>query len=300
MPVFLVFTTINLRRYIMDYLKERLQEHEQRTGERVLVKTPGHDHSKNWVLESIASQELPDVMLSHASEFSVLEDRSARGLFASAPAWSGTPPLHPESAPFHDPAGILHPVFIVPMVPIYNRKIVRPEELKGSWTDLFDGGRKVIFTGRDTPISKTVMAYLKKTWPEEYSALRRRVCFGGSPVEVIQAVGSGEYHMGISNLPFSVMAKQRNIEIDAPSEGAVAAPQVLVWSRQAGSGLSAMHGLLMEEGLQRYLEEQGFWAIADIPASERIPLTRWKSTWSGWDDFFAGLRDLENEERELV
>jgi ABC-type Fe3+ transport system substrate-binding protein len=116
-------------------------------------------------------------------------------------------------------------------------------------------------------------------------------------VEVLQAVGNGEFHMGISNVSFSMMAKQRNIEIDAPSEGAVALPQVLVWGAHASSELTALHDLLMEEKLQRYLEEQGFWATADIPEDERMPVARWKSVWAGWDDFFAGLRALEEGER---
>lgn len=297
MPDFLVHTSINARRYIMDHLKERLQEFERRTGERVLLKNPGNDHSKSWLLESIESRELPDVALSHASDFSVLDEGSRYGLFASTRAWSGTPALHPESAPFHDPSGIFHPVFIVPMVPIYNGKVVQAAELRHSWADLFENDRKVLFPDKDTPISKAVLAYLHTTWPAEYPAFRERLSFGGSPVEVLQAVGNGEFHMGISNVSFSMMAKQRNIEIDAPSEGAVALPQVLVWGAHASSELTALHDLLMEEKLQRYLEEQGFWATADIPEDERMPVARWKSVWAGWDDFFAGLRALEEGER---
>jgi ABC-type Fe3+ transport system substrate-binding protein len=182
------------------------------------------------------------------------------------------------------------------MVPVYNRNLVQPGELAGNWFDLLDKSRKVIFPDKDTPISKAVMAYLKRTWPEEYPGFRKKVSFGGSPVEVVQAVGSGQFHMGISNVSFSMMAKQRNVEIDPPSEGAIPLPQVLAWNKQASPELSIVHEFLMEETLQRYLEEQGFWAVVDIPENGRFPVPRWKSPWAGWEDFFSGLRDLEREE----
>ncbi|SMG43313.1 ABC transporter substrate-binding protein [Dethiosulfovibrio salsuginis] len=294
MSNFLIHTSINARRYIMDHLKERLQQLEGRGGS-ISLKTPGHDHSKNWILESISEGGVPDVMLSHGSDFSVMDEVGWDRL-SSHSGWAGNPSLHRDSTPFHDPEGKLHPIFVVPMVPVYNLNLVKADELTGSWSDLMNKNFKVLFPDKDTPISKAVMAYLKRTWPEEYPSFRKALSFGGSPVEVIQAVGSGQFHMGISNVSFSMMAKQRNVEIDPPSEGAIPVPQVLAWNDQASPELSVIHELLMEEDLQRYLEGQGFWAVADIPEDGRFPVPRWKSPWSGWEDFFSGLRDLEREE----
>ncbi|MCF4152184.1 ABC transporter substrate-binding protein [Dethiosulfovibrio sp. F2B] len=295
MADFLIHTAINTRRYIVDYLKERLMDFESRTGQVVAFKNPGFDHSRNWLLESISNGELPDVMLSHGSYFSVLNDEW-EDLLLPRPSWTGNPSLHPGSASFEDPSRRLHPVFVVPMVPIYNVGMVRPEALSGSWYDLVRRRKGVLFPDGNTPITKIVLAYLKKTWPDEFPLFLEGLSFGGSPVEIIQAVARGEFQMGISNVSFSAMAKQRRVEILPVSEGAVPLPQVLAWSRYASSDLSEeVLRLLMDEDFQRYLGEQGLWPVVDISENCRFPVPRWKSTWEGWEDFLSGLRDLEGD-----
>lgn len=296
MHEFLVHTSINARRFVMDHLRERLQRAKGGDGANTVLTTPDFDHSKNWLLKGLAGDGLPSAALSHASDFSPLADSTLRELFTPVPEWDGRPPFRSEAASFCDTAGLFHPVFIVPMVPVYNRKLIAKKDLTGSWTDLLVDGRRVVFPDRNTPISRAVLAYLKREWPDEYRDFRERLTFGGSPVEVIRAVGDGWYDMGVSNVSFALMASQRSVETYTPSEGAVVIPQVMAWSRGAPDELLYMRELLMEEGLQRYLEEQGFWAVADLSPEGCGSATSWKSVWNGWSDFLEGLRALAEEE----
>lgn len=281
----------------MDYMSSHLPELERTTGDTIEVTTPGHEHAKSWLLESMRENRVPDIMLAHASDFSVLENGQAHDLFSPiAGEYAAEHPLRDELELFKDPEGLFYPLFIVPMVMIYNKKLVNEEELLHSWTDLLATKWTVAFPDKDTPISKAVMAHLKKNHACEYEAFKNRVVFLNSPVEVIQAVAMGQYHLGIANISFSMMAKQRNVEINWPMEGPIPVPQVLVWKKQANPLLRNIADLLTNHEIQQYLGKQGFWPVGNATHPGSVPLGgNWKNTWVGWESFMQSIKELGPE-----
>jgi hypothetical protein len=294
---FMIHTPINSRGYLMEYIKRNLPEMEKSIGDKVSISTPGNDHSKSWLLESIAENNLPDVILAHASDFSVLKDRKEGNLFSSiAGKYAKENTIREELEVLIDPYEIFYPLFVVPMVMCYNTRIVNKEDLKNSWTDIFNEKLNVIFPDKDTPSSKAVRAYLKKNYPREYEAFEKKVTYGHSPVEVIQAVAAGQYHMGISNVSFPMMAKQKDISINMPVEGVVPLPQVLLWKKNISEKLTKIADLLMQEEIQNYLGEQGFWPVRkNAPIGSTTSNSELLKSWDGWNIFIKSISDLETE-----
>lgn len=263
---------------------------ERTVGDSISLITPGYDHAKSWLLERLRENNLPDVMLAHGSDLSVLHEGQARSLFSSvAGEYEARNPVRAELQMFHDPEGLLYPLYVVPMVMIYNKKFVDEKMLAKSWTDILCEKWTVVFPDRHAPISKVVLAYLKKSHPQEFAAFMQRVEFKNSPVEAVQTVALGKFQFGIANISFSMMAKQRNVEINWPAEGPVPIPQVLTWKKGARPSLTNIADVLRKPDLQQYLGQQGFWAVAgDMP-----PEVSWQSTWRGWPDFLAGIKALD-------
>ncbi len=291
---FLIHTPINTRGFLIDYIKSNLGNLEKEIGDIISVHTPSHDHSKSWLLESISDDRLPDIMLSHSSDFAVLENSKLKELFSeTAGEYADVNPVMNEYRVFEDPDRLFYPLFIVPLVMFYNKKYVIKEELTHSWKDLLNDKWNVVFPDKHTPISKVVMAYLKRNYRDKYDTLKQKIVFGKSPVEVIHAVAAGRYHIGISNLSFSLMAKQKGLEINPTVEGAILLPQVLVFKKNSNPKLTKIADLLIKKEFQRYLGEQGFWPVYDTAQIDILPDGEWKKDWKGWKRFLEELQELE-------
>jgi hypothetical protein len=293
---FLIHIPINVTGYVLDYLKRHLRELEKAADDKITLISTGHEHGSSWLREGMGENSLPDIMLAHASDFSVLEGGQAQDLFSRiAGGYAAEHPLRDELKIFHDPEGFFYPLFIVPMVMIYNRKLVNKEALHNSWSDLLADKWKVAFPDKDTPISKAVMAYLKKNHAREYAAFKTRVVFKHSPVDVVQAVAREQFHFGIANMAFSQMAAQRNVEVNWPLEGPVLIPQVLVWKKEANPLLTIIADVLTRPDIQQYLGKQSFWPVADSAPLHGIPLGDvWNCTWSSWQAFLKSIQELEH------
>lgn len=237
-------------------------------------------------------------MLCHASDLSVIDAPTRKKLFSGiARAYEKEHPIRKEFSAFSDPDGICYPLFIVPMVMFYNKKNGTADTLAGSWNDLFNLERKILFPDRDTPISKVVLAFLEKNYPDNYQAFLNRVAFGDSPVEVIQAVVVGKFDLAISNFSFSLMAKQRNIEINTATEGAIALPQIMLWKKGVSEKALLIADVYRDPMIHTYLGEQGFWpCLPDVPVGLFPPGSAVEKDWDGWDRFLEGIAKTEKEQ----
>jgi len=141
---FMIHTPVNTRGYLMDYVKSNLSELEQGIGDKIALYTP-HDaeYSTNcselWLEPCIEKGILPDVILTHATEFASFKSRKESDLFSNiAGQYAKENPVREELAMLNDPEGLFYPLFVVPLVMCYNTQIVKREDLKHSWTDLFN------------------------------------------------------------------------------------------------------------------------------------------------------------------
>jgi ABC-type Fe3+ transport system substrate-binding protein len=296
----MIHTPVNLRGRVLDYLKNNLPELEKNIGDKVTLYTPHDpeytsDCSEEWLAPSIEKGIVPDVMLTHASEFASLNNRKESGLFSDlAEQCVKENPVREELSLLTDPNGLFYPLFVVPLAMSYNTRKINENELKHSWADLFNEKFKVIFPERGKPLSIAVGAYLMHEFPEQFPAFEQRVVYEGTPANVVKSVVLGEYNMAVTNVTFSIMVEGRNTAINFPKEGFVLLPQVLVWKKGADEKLKIIADLLMREEMQNYFSEQGAWpGLRSIPIGETIAYDGRLKNWQGWDAYCREVSEFD-------
>lgn len=297
---FMIHTPVNMRGRMMDYVKDNLPSLEEKIGDRISLYTPHSpeytkDCSEEWLAPAIEKGIVPDVILTHATEFAALDNRANIGLFSNmAGRYLKENPVRNELGMLTDPQEIFYPISVTPLVMIYNTEKIKEEELEHSWTDMLNDKFKVIFPDRDKPLCRAVGAFLKTQFPERFPAFEKRVLYDGSPNSVVKAVASGEYDMAITNYSFAEMAQGKRIEINSPKEGYILLPQVLVWKKGTDEKLTALADLMMSEEMQYYLAEQGAWpARMGIPMCHTIAYNQQLTNWQGWDSYVKSVSEFD-------
>ena len=297
---FMVHTPVNLRRRMMDYVKGNLPDLEKRIGDKIMLYMP-HDPEyeaycgEEWLAPSVERGNVPDVILTHATDFASLKSRLDNNLFSNlAGRYEKQNPVRDELSMITDPMGIFYPVCVTPLVMLYNSNNVKEHELKHSWADLFNKKFNVIFPGRDKPLTRAAGAFLLQRFPEEFPEFEKRVVYEGYPSDVVKAVVSGEYDIAMSIFSFAMMANSRGIAINPTQEGYIPLPQVLVWKQGADERLTAIADLLMSEEMQNFLSDQG-----SLPARKGVPMgdisrdnTQLKN-WQGWDTYIEEVAGFD-------
>lgn len=291
----MVHTAINTRGYTIDYLRKEIDILKSNGFCEVNITSPGFDHSFNWLKEAIKNNDMPDYALSHATDYAVVDRDELNNVVSSnAKSYYEKNPLRSELSSFEDTQGNFYPMFIVPIVMFYNKNLIDKNKLTGSWCDILNEEFAVLLPDTDTPITKVVLGYLKKKYPEKYEAFVKRAVYKKSPVEVIQGVATGQYQIGISNISFSMMAKNRNIEINHAIEGAIPLPQVFTWLKSEHSHRTEIADILLNDEIQQYLGEQGFWAVkTGVAVKDQDEKNTFKSTWVNWEVFFRDVTSVK-------
>ena len=297
---FMIHTPVNVRGRMIDYTKDNLPDLEDKIGDNVALYTPHNreyalEGSEEWLAGAIEKGIVPDVIVTHVTEFATLDNQSESGLFSSmAGRYSKEVPIRNELNMLADPQGIFYPISVTPLVMIYNPETIKEDELEHSWADLFNEKYKVIFPDRDKPLCKAAGAFLMATFPNQFPAFDKRVVYEGSPVNMIRAVASGEYDIAMTTASFAAIGQSRGLAINSAKEGCVILPQVLVWKKGADEKLVALADLLLYEEMQEFLSEQGVWPIREgIPMSETIAYNQQLLNWQGWDVYLKAVSDFD-------
>lgn len=300
MTHFMVHTPVNIRRRMTDYIKDNLPALEERIGDEITLHTPhdpeyASDCSEEWLASSIEKGIMPDVIATHATEFASLGDREETGLFSDfANRYLQANPVRDELRMLIDPKRIFYPISVTPLVMIYNTEKIKESDLNHSWMDLFNEKHKVIFPDRNKPLCRAAGAYLKATFPKQFSSFEQRVVYEGSPANVVKAVVSGEYDMAMTNSSFAAIAQDKRIAINPPKEGCILLPQVLVWKKGADEKLAALADTLTSEEIQGYLAEQGAWPVRrGIPMCDTIAYNQQLANWKGWDSYMKSVSEFD-------
>lgn len=288
----MVHISINIRMAVVEALKEEIKLFNKQHGVNMTMGTPTSQPEGVWLPESLAQGALPGMAIAHGTDFASLEQAQLQDLLLPLP---GRFPLDSEleAQGLRDPAGLLHPVFIIPFVIICNSSLLAPHQRPIRWADLLDEKwhDQVCFPAQDTPITQAVSAYLRANHPDQYRDFAAGLSFRKSPVEVIKAVGEGAYPLGIANLGFAKMLSGQQVSPIWPEEGAVCSPLVLAFFRPAEPGLLEMGDVLFRPGMQDMAARQGFLPAksASIGLEEVIGAKR-ALAWQGWESYLANLR----------
>jgi len=296
----MIHTPVNLRGYLLDYIKSNLTELEKEIGDKITLYTP-HDEEYSmsckepWLESCIKKDILPDIVLTHATEFASLKSRNEGGVFSNIGGqYAEENPVREELSMLEDPEGLFYPLFVVPLVMCYNTKMVNPEDLQHSWADLFNEKYKVFLPAREKPMTRAVGAFLKRNYPQQFTKFEEKAVYGGSPKDVMKSVISGECHFAISNISFAMMGKNKNVALNMPSEGVVLLPDVLVWKKNSSEKLKRIAELLMRQDIQDYLGEQGNWpALKSAKMGDTITYIDQLKSWEGWDTYIKAVSDFD-------
>ncbi len=110
-------------------------------------------------------------------------------------------------------------------------------------------------------------------------------------MEIVTAVDEGKFSIGITNIAFARISREKNTRIIWPKEGLLCMPQVMVWSKKAPEPLLEAGDFLMSGKIQEYLAMQSF-----VPVSEEIPMPSLLTEnsgnlrWNGWESFLKAVR----------
>ncbi|HHW61548.1 MAG TPA: ABC transporter substrate-binding protein, partial [Syntrophomonadaceae bacterium] len=101
----------------------------------------------------------------------------------------------------------------------------------------------------------------------------------------------GVYPLGITNIAFARISRQKNTRLIFPQDGLFCMPQVMVWSKKADERLLEMGDFLMSRQVQEYLALQAFVpaapesSIPELLANNKVTLR-----WEGWEQYLNVIR----------
>jgi hypothetical protein len=295
----MIHTPVNTRARITEYVREIVPELAAELNEEIIISSPHdfertRDLSESWLINCIQDHTLPDLVLTHASEFAVLDGKDIKAYFST---WGGeytrTRPVRSELAPFMDDESIFYPLFIVPIVLCYDEGEINIGDLEKSWEDLLNPAFKAVVTDRSKPITKIVGAHFLKTSPEKFKQFDDldRIY---SPREVMKSVFAKDYELAITNAAFATIARRRGVAINPTREGVMILPQVVALKKGADQRLLKVIDHLLDDGIQNYLGENGFFpANANAVMGETIALNGKIQEFRGWGSYVKEILAYE-------
>jgi hypothetical protein len=297
---FMLHTPVNVRGRMLDYLKASLKDLEREVGDEIQLFTPhdpqySSDCTEEWLPASIERGIMPDIIITHATEFASLKREQRIELFSSLPGqYEELKPIRKELSKLKDSLGIFYPISVTPLAMIYNAENVKEEELKHSWADLFNEKFKVIFPERNKPLCRAAGGFLKANFPEEFPEFEERVTYSGTPANMTRLIASGEYDMGMTLLPFAGIGQQGRVKINKTKEGYIPLPQTIVWKKGASKSLMTFADIFRGRDMQSYLAEQDTWTVReDMPIRASDQDMKQVLEWKGWDFYLDAVDEFD-------
>ena len=192
-----------------------------------------------------------------------------------------------KSNDFLDDKWILKPIYIMPLVIFYNRRIQNPPE---SWESLMEERfrGKILCTHEDTPPA----SLLKQFYSHHFGQAGKdfvdsKVDYRGLPIDVNIAVGKGEYEIGIMPISFAKFSRDNSTAFCWPSEGALPLMQVMLMKKGFNEDSQKAADFLMSPKIQQvFSQNAGFIPVTpDVEPPETFEQNNMKLFWNGWDSF---------------
>ncbi|WP_020587648.1 ABC transporter substrate-binding protein [Desulfobacter curvatus] len=289
----LLHCPLNISRSLVQMMEEFCREFTEKHNIEVTIETQPHRPSEKSLFEAcVEKDEMPDLTVGHVDDFADLPPGFLAEHFKSIP---GRFPIRKELADmgWTDNNGYFHPFVVIPFAIFYNQNILKGNDIPRLWEDLLDErwAGKILMPDEFRIVSLVVKAFMKADFPEVFDGANTNFVHLGTPMEVITAVDEGRYPIGITNIAFARISKQKNTRIIWPADGLFCMPQVMVWGRKAPEPLFEIGDFLMSPKVQNYLSLQSFVPAApDIPMHELVTDNQCNLRWKGWGSFLSALK----------
>jgi|GEM_PF-675861 len=291
---------LNINLSLVEMVKAAAREIGVKYDTVIDVKTATCYQRENGLL-TIDYSKMEDMTITYGSDFSMTNRDEAGSLLCSCPERF---PLRDELSlrGFSDPKGHFHPIFLIPLLIIFNRQMISKEQAPESWKDLLDERwrGKILFPERHLPACRAILALMRYQFPDRFDKFLENIVFKGSPVDVKNAVDEGQYPLGINKVSFARYARHKNVTMVWPKEGAFCLPNTMVFKKNANKTLFELGEYLRSLPVQDFFLRQGY-----IPVSEGLPLLSeaakndCRVIWKGWDWFFEIAKAANSEVTEI-
>jgi hypothetical protein len=296
MAKILVHCPLNISRTLEEMLKEHSRQMQEKYGLTVQIETQPHRPTEEGLLQMYAAnQDIPDLVIGHVNDFAELPEDYLYDNFRALP---GRFPLREElvEAGFTDPKGYFHPFVIIPFVIFYNQNLLDEKDLPRIWEELLDARwrSKILMPDEYRMVSKIVRTFMAAHYPDKFDNFQRNVVHQGAPIDVVNAVDDGQYPLGITNIAFARISRNKNTRLLWPEDGVFCMPQVMVWSKNADERLLETGDYLLSRQVQEYLALQSF-----VPASPEVAIppllaeNRVGLRWEGWERYLEVIRGTQ-------
>lgn len=289
----LMHSPMNISRALGEMLKEFCGTMAEKHGLQIEVETQPHRPVEKSLFEYyLEKNDLPDVVVGHANDFADISDEFLSRHFLSLPDRF---PLRKEldESGFTDPRGYFHTFAVIPFSILYNRNMVTDTQLPCLWKDLLDEKwhRSILMPDEYRLVSIIVRTFMKSRYQESFEIFQNNVLHQGSPVDVVNAVDAGQYPLGITNIAWARIARQKNTGLIWPRDGAFCIPQIMVWKKDVDERLLEIGEFLMSSKVQQFIAAQSF-----VPASAWAALpalvedNSCNLIWESWEHFLKVIK----------
>ncbi len=291
MPGIILNCPVNTRRTFTERLKVFTRELGGKNGIDISIKVQQRPDDP-LLQKAVDSGELPDIVIAHAVRLVELGREKIQEYFQPLP---GRLPMRQEmlEKSFNDPLAYLNSFALVPFVIIYNRHLIKENEIPKTWEELVDEKwwGQVAAPFAHHVVSRLVLDFIKYYFPEKYDGFAANTYFSNSPQETVIAVDEGRVPLGIMNISFAKFSRNKNVGFVWPEEGALCSPQVIVYKKNVDERLLAIGDFLMSKKMQEFFYSQDFIpASPDIEISPDILKNKCNFWWPGWNHYFNILQ----------
>lgn len=284
---------LNISRTLEKMMEDYCHQWQHKHGIEVQIKMQPHrPEEESLFQEYVKEGSLPDLTLGHVNDFA---DLSPDYLTQHCLSLKGRFPIRKEleEKNFSDSRGYFHPFAVIPFAMFYNRNLVSAEEAPKSWADLAKPHwhNRILMPDVFRMVSVIVRAFMEADFPDCFNDFNKNVIHHGSPIEVVNAVDEGKYHIGITNIAFARISSQKNINIIWPNEGMFCMPMIMAWSNTSPEPLLEIGEFLMSQQVQEFMAMQSF-----VPTSQEVSLppliaqNNCNLRWNGWDYFLKVIK----------
>ena len=292
MASILLHCPLNISRSLGQLMEDFCLTWQQTHGQEVTIQTQPHRPDEASLFQRCLDENrMPDITVGHVNDFADLPDGFLAAHFRSLP---GRYPIRKTLADqgFADPAGYFHPFVVIPFAMFYNHRLLAEDAVPGTWADLLDRRwhQKILMPDPYRVVSKVIETFIQMDFADRIDDFRENVVQTGAPPEVVAAVDEGRYPIGITNIAFARISRQKNTRVIWPRDGLFCMPQVMVFSRQAPDAALEIGDFLMSSKVQDYLAMQSF-----VPASQDAALhplvaeNHCNLRWKNWPAFLSAV-----------
>jgi hypothetical protein len=284
---------LNINLSLAAMLRAAVAEIGKKNNTEVTVKSVTcHQREDGQLPLTIA--ELEDMVITYGSDLAALRRDGARSWLRPC---AGRFPLRQELSTrgFEDAQGYFHPIFLIPLIIIYNQRLVPTNEAPQKWEDLLSTKwrKRILFPERHLPASRALLALMQDLFPDRLAELLENVVFQGSPVDVKNAVDAGQFPIGVNKVAFARFARNKNVAMVWPREGAFGLPNIMLWRAGADEVLLGVGDFLRSTPMQEFFLKNGYIPVsAEVPMLSEAEGNGCRLLWKGWDWFLNMKGDV--------